>query len=165
MSIRVSVVVACAAARSRRVLVLSTPVLGALLTVVSFGALAGCGSAGSGGASASPPAAGTLGTRALPGYAVTVQVTEPVVAGSEQQLRLVVTPDQGLAEPVGVVAALAATEPPTWVSATVSPTQAHAWTVVVLAPAGLTEARVWVQVIDVDGNRAQSGSSDFPLAP
>lgn len=129
--------------------------------------LLGCG--GSGGGEDGNNDGGTvvvtgtqLGMRAVPGFSIEVLSPVQVQAGATLTVQATVKPDAGVAPPVQVEAAIGTVEPTLWTAGTLS---GGIWTWTVTLPANLTDQRVWVRLVDADGNSAASGGADFALLP
>lgn len=148
--------------------------LHAILLPVAILILAACGSdggAGSGPLPASPVAVadpmapvtpGDLGSRAVPGYSIQVRQLGPAVAGQPLTIAASIIPEAGLGLPALVEAAVSADEPGVWTAGVQAADGSWTWTATL--PADLTGQRAWLRLTDADGNVAETGFTDFPLA-
>jgi hypothetical protein len=120
---------------------------------------AGCGGSGDASQNSSPGPGIGLGERGLPGYHVRVERLGTALPGADITVLAVITGEPGYGPPVEVAAALQASAPTSWTAGTLA---GGGWTWNFTVPAGL-EQRVWIRVLDADGNTAESGSEDFSM--
>lgn len=113
----------------------------------------------------STPPAASIGSRAVPGYLISVDEVSAIVAGQGFTFQATITGDAGAAAVTTVEAAIEINEPDVWVSGTPVPGRADTWRWTTALPADLTDQRAWLRITDADGNMCQSGFSDFDLMP
>lgn len=138
--------------------------------IFAFLIITGCTSAGGGDSESSspdtavpPPVDTVLGTRAVPGFALTVSYPEALIPGTTRTVEVHVVPDAESAVATMVEARLSSTPEATWLAGTPVPGSAHTWGWVFTVPADLTHQRVWVRITDAAGNVGETGTSDFAL--